>query len=358
MMMKLLLISLSVLFLQLHLVQTARGFDFHEKELEHEDSLRSLYERWRSHHSISRPTHESVKRFNVFRHNVLHVHHTNKKNKPYKLKLNRFSDMTHHEFESLFAGSKVKHHRMLRGPKRGQSGFMYENVTHLPPSVDWRERGAVTPVKNQRECGSCWAFSTVAAVEGINKIRTNKLVSLSEQELVDCDTEENQGCMGGLMEVAFEFIHKNGGLTTEKNYPYESDNNICRSKKGNGEWVKINGHEHVPDNDEEALLKAVAHQPVSVAIDAGSTDFQLYSEGVFTGECGTQLNHGVAVVGYGESEEGRKYWIVRNSWGDGWGEGGYVRIERSVDDKEGRCGIAMEASYPIKSPPSGPKDEL
>ncbi|CAH8386886.1 unnamed protein product [Eruca vesicaria subsp. sativa] len=343
--MKVVLILLSVLFL----LQASQGFDFHEKELETEESLSKLYERWRTHHSVSRASHEVIKRFNVFRHNVLHVHKTNKKNKPYKLKINRFADLTHHEFRKSYAGSNVKHHRMLRGPKRGSGRFMYENVTSVPSSVDWIEKGAVTDVKNQQDCGSCWAFSTVAAVEGINKIRTSKLVSLSEQELVDCDNEENEGCSGGLMEAAFDFIKNNGGIKTEETYPYISnDVDLCRAKYIEGETVTIDGHEHVPENDEEALLKAVAHQPVSVAIDAGSSDFQLYSEGVFTGECGTQLNHGVAIVGYGETQNGTKYWIVRNSWGPEWGEGGYVRIERGISENEGRCGIAMEASYPTK----------
>ncbi|XP_010426325.1 PREDICTED: KDEL-tailed cysteine endopeptidase CEP3 [Camelina sativa] len=349
--MKLFYIVLSFLFL----LQASQGFDFDEKELETEESVWKLYERWRGHHSVSRASHEALKRFNVFRHNVLHVHRTNKKNKPYKLKINRFADITHHEFRNSYAGSNVKHHRMLRGPKRGSGRFMYENVTIVPSSVDWREKGAVTKVKNQQDCGSCWAFSTVAAVEGINKIRTNKLVSLSEQELVDCDTEENQGCAGGLMEPAFEFIKNNGGIKTEETYPYDSnDVELCRAKYVDGETVTIDGHEHVADNDEEALLKAVAHQPVSVAIDAGSSDFQLYSEGVFTGECGTQLNHGVAIVGYGETKNGTKYWIVRNSWGPEWGEEGYVRIERGIAENEGRCGIAMEASYPTKLSSTGP----
>lgn len=147
--MKVVLIFLSVLFL----LQASQGFDFHENELQTEESLSNLYERWKNHHSVSRASHESIKRFNVFRHNVLHVHKTNKKNKPYKLKINRFADMTHHEFRNSYAGSNVKHHRMLRGPKRGSGRFMYENVTAVPSSVDWREKGAVTDVKNQQDCG-------------------------------------------------------------------------------------------------------------------------------------------------------------------------------------------------------------
>ncbi|CAD5325205.1 unnamed protein product [Arabidopsis thaliana] len=296
----------------------------------------------------------------------MHVHNTNKKNRSYKLKLNKFADLTINEFKNAYTGSNIKHHRMLQGPKRGSKQFMYdhENLSKLPSSVDWRKKGAVTEIKNQGKCGSCWAFSTVAAVEGINKIKTNKLVSLSEQELVDCDTKQNEGCNGGLMEIAFEFIKKNGGITTEDSYPYEGIDGKCDASKDNGVLVTIDGHEDVPENDENALLKAVANQPVSVAIDAGSSDFQFYSEGVFTGSCGTELNHGVAAVGYG-SERGKKYWIVRNSWGAEWGEGGYIKIEREIDEPEGRCGIAMEASYPIKLSSSNPtpkdgdvKDEL
>ncbi|QCE14890.1 vignain [Vigna unguiculata] len=343
----------------------ANSFDFHEKDLASEESLWDLYERWRSHHTVSRSLGEKHKRFNVFKANVMHVHNTNKMDKPYKLKLNKFADMTNHEFRSTYAGSKVNHHRMFRGTPHGNGTFMYENVGSVPASVDWRKKGAVTDVKDQGKCGSCWAFSTVVAVEGINQIKTNKLVTLSEQELVDCDTEENQGCNGGLMESAFEFIKQKGGITTESNYPYTAQEGTCDKSKVNDLAVSIDGHENVPANDEDALLKAVANQPVSVAIDAGGSDFQFYSEGVFTGDCSTDLNHGVAIVGYGTTVDGTNYWIVRNSWGAEWGEHGYIRMQRNISKKEGLCGIAMMPSYPIKNSSDNPtvsfsssKDEL
>lgn len=297
---------------------------------------------------MSRSLEDKHKRFNVFKENVMHVHKVNKMDKPYKLKLNKFADLTNHEFRSLYAGSKIRHHRMFHG-QRTNGSFMYEHVDRVPASVDWRKKGAVTPIKDQGQCGSCWAFSTIAAVEGINQIRTKKLVSLSEQALVDCDTSSNQGCNGGLMELAFEFINKKGGITTEENYPYKATDGKCNASKMNSPpKVSIDGHENVPQNNENALLKAVANQPVSVAIDAGDMSMQFYSEGVFTGECGTDLDHGVAAVGYGTTADGTKYWIVKNSWGAEWGEKGYIRMQRGVSAKEGLCGIAMEASYPIK----------
>lgn len=183
-------------------------------------------------------------------------------------------------------------------------------------------------------------------MEGINKIKTGTLISLSEQELVDCDTDkDDQGCNGGYMEKAFDFIHKNGGLTTEADYPYNGKDNTCNKAKAEDHAVKIEGYKMLPENDENSLQASVANQPVSVAIDAGGMEFQLYSSGIFSGFCGYELNHGVAAIGYGE-DDGNKYWIVKNSWGTGWGEKGYIRMKRDVSDKRGLCGIAMEASHP------------
>ncbi|BFG16274.1 hypothetical protein CerSpe_025480 [Prunus speciosa] len=333
----------------------AESFEFQEKDLASEESLWDLYERWRSHHTISHDLREKEKRFNVFKENVKHVHKVNQMSKPYKLKLNKFAAMTNHEFVRSYAGSKVSHYRSLHGSRR-ETAFTHENTDNLPPNVDWRKNGAVTGVKDQGKCGSCWAFSTVVAVEGINQIKTKALVSLSEQELVDCNRDPNEGCDGGLMEKAFDFIKKNGGITTEQNYPYRASDGPCDSTKTmNAPLVQIDGYENVPEDNENALMKAVANQPVSVAIDGGGRDFQFYSEGVFHGDCGTELNHGVAVVGYGATLDGTKYWIVKNSWGEEWGEKGYIRIQRGVDAEEGLCGIAKDPSYPMKSSPSNTK---
>ncbi|KAK4352278.1 hypothetical protein RND71_027796 [Anisodus tanguticus] len=162
--------------------------------------------------------------------------------------------------------------------------------------MDWRTKGAVTGIKDQGQCGCCCVFSAIAATEGINKIKTGKLISLLEQELMDCDRSSDMGCEGGLMDDAFKFIIKNHGLTTEFNYPSKGTDGNCKKSKESDDAAKITGYEDVPANSESALLKAVANQPISVAIDANGSDFQFYSNGVFTGECGTELDHGVTAI--------------------------------------------------------------
>lgn len=221
--------SIVLIFLSLLLIlNLTQSFDYNENDIASEENLWNLYERWRSYHRISRDLSDKNRRFNVFKANLEHVHKTNQMDKPYKLKLNQFADLTNHEFVSTYAGSKIAHHRMFHG-QRTKTDFVHQNST-LPTSVDWRQKGVVTDVKNQGQCGSCWAFSTVVAVEGINKIKTGKLVSLSEQELVDCD-KDNLGCGGGFMENAFGFIKSNGGITTESLYPYHAKDESCDKKK-------------------------------------------------------------------------------------------------------------------------------
>lgn len=184
-------------------------------------------------------------------------------------------------------------------------------------------------------------------MEGINKLSTGNLISLSEQELVDCDVRGgDQGCQGGLMDGAYKFIIENDGLTTEANYPYRGDDGVCDLNRASDPAATITGYADVPGNSEWALHLAVANQPVSVAIDASGYSFQFYSGGVFSGSCGTNLNHGVTAVGYGADNNGTKYWLVKNSWGTDWGEDGYIRMERDTYAVEGLCGIAMKASYP------------
>ncbi|CAN6449305.1 unnamed protein product [Victoria cruziana] len=337
-----------VLLMGLVLAGAAESVAFDHRDLESEESLWGLYERWRSHHSVSRDIDELLTRFNVFKHNVKFIHEFNKKGgNSYRLKLNAFGDLTNQEFRSLYANSKINHHRLLQGPKR-PSAAQRDDGADPPAAIDWRALGAVTDVKNQGQCGSCWAFSTVVAIEGITQIKTNKLVNVSEQELVDCDTQ-NGGCNGGLMERAFEFVEKNGGLALSKKYPYTATQGKCHVSKLKIHDVSIDGHDFVPEKNETALMQAVAVQPVSVAIEASGSAFQFYSEGVFTGPCGTELDHGVAIVGYGTEADGTKYWIVKNSWGSGWGENGFIKMARETSKPDGLCGIALYAVYPTKA---------
>ncbi|KAL8554593.1 hypothetical protein ACS0TY_002687 [Phlomoides rotata] len=314
-----------------------------------EDDARALYESWLAKHAKEyNAIDEKEKRFEIFKDNLKFIDEHNSVDRPYNLGLNRFADLTNEEYRSMFLGGKLDRKARLMN-RRTSNRYAVKAGDKLPESVDWREKGAVAPVKDQGQCGSCWAFSTIGAVEGINQIVTGDLKVLSEQELVDCDTTNNQGCNGGFMDSAYDFIIKNGGIDTEKDYPYRATDDTCDISRKNAKVVSIDSYEDVPENDEQALKKAVANQPVSVAIEAGGRAFQLYQSGVFTGHCGTDLDHGVVAVGYG-TEKGRDYWIVRNSWGSSWGENGYIRMERNVANiTTGKCGIAVEPSYPVKT---------
>jgi len=255
----------------------------------------------------------------------------------YTLGINQFADLTQSEWSSKYLG--YIHRRKV------SIGHSLPKAT--AKSVDWRTKGAVTPVKNQGQCGSCWSFSATGSMEGAWFIARNKLVSLSEQQLVDCSTAEgDQGCFGGLMDNAFEYVIKNGGLDTEGNYPYDARDGTCNKSLANRHAIQISSYHDVPTDDETQLEAAVQQQPVSVAIEADQPAFQFYKSGIFNKACGTQLDHGVLAVGYGE-ENGQKYWIVKNSWGDVWGDDGYIKMARDVTSPHGQCGIAMQPSYPV-----------
>lgn len=320
-----------------------------------EDEVRQLYEEWKAKHRKNSVElgEESLRRFDIFKDNLRYIdeHNRPENNHSYKLGLNRFADLTNEEFRSVYLGTKSKPTR----EKKLSDRYKVVDGDELPDEVDWRKKGAVPPIKDQGSCGSCWAFSAIGAVEGVNQIVTGDLIALSEQELVDCDTSYNEGCNGGLMDYAFEFIISNGGIDTEEDYPYKSRDGRCDTARKNTRVVTIDSYEDVPVNSEAALQKAVASQPVSVAIEAGGRSFQLYASGIFDGLCGTELDHGVVAVGYG-TENSKDYWIVRNSWGESWGEAGYVRLARNLaTSTAGKCGIALEASYPLKLGSNPPK---
>jgi KDEL-tailed cysteine endopeptidase len=346
------MLTAAMLLVACHAEETLLRLPVDRADLSDHALLAGQFSAWaQKHGKVYQAAEERAHRFLVWKDNLAYIQRHSEKNLSYWLGLTKFADLTNEEFRRQYTGTRIDRSRRAKR----KTGFMYAN-SEAPDAVDWREKGAVTTVKDQGSCGSCWAFSAIGSVEGINAIRTGEAVSLSEQELVDCDQEYNQGCNGGLMDYAFDFIIENGGIDTEKDYPYKGYDGRCDTSKKNAHVVTIDGYEDVPENDEEALKRAVAGQPVSVAIEAGGRDFQLYSGGVFTGQCGTDLDHGVLAVGYG-SEKGLDYWIVKNSWGDYWGENGYLRMQRNVKDDNnqfGLCGINIEPSYAVKTSPNPP----
>ncbi|KAG8227592.1 hypothetical protein J437_LFUL000693 [Ladona fulva] len=270
----------------------------------------------------------------------------------YKLRLNKFGDLLSHEFKSLVNGfNRTKSGKYLGASNLKGATYISPANVELPKHVDWRKLGAVTPVKDQRNCGSCWSFSATGALEGQHFRKTGKLVSLSEQNLIDCSTKYgNQGCNGGLMDQAFQYVKVNGGLDTEESYPYEAEDDKCRYLPEDSGATDV-GFVDIKEGSEDDLKAAIATVgPVSVAIDASHESFQFYSEGVYYDqECSsTELDHGVLAVGYGTekspSGEDQDYWLIKNSWSENWGIGGYVKIARN---KNNTCGVATQASYPL-----------
>lgn len=281
--------------------------------------------------------HDQQYRKSVFLTNLNKIRVHNSGNHTFTLAMNAFGDLTWEEFHAKYTGFK--------GPR--QAFIRSQNYADLsgdaPSAVDWTAQGAVTDVKNQGQCGSCWAFSSTGAIEGANFIKSGSLVSLSEQQLMDCSKSEgNDSCNGGLMDNAFEYVVSKG-ICLEKDYPYaEEDHWFCRPFCTAA--VHISSYADVSPTEEQLTL-AVAQQPVSVAIEADQDAFQFYSSGVMTGTCGTSLDHGVLAVGYG-TLDGKNYWKVKNSWGAGWGMDGYILLEKGNPQRGGQCGILMSASYP------------
>jgi len=259
--------------------------------------------------------------------------------KSYTLAMNKFGDLMHHEFTSMMNGYKRSSNK--------KKGIAYIKPAHasIPDSVDWREEGIVTDIKDQGQIGSSWAFSATGAIECAHAIATGDLVSLSEQQLVDCCTDcEEAWCNGGGMDAAFEYVKENGGIDTEESYEYDAVDEQCHFNPNNV-GATVSGFVDLPENDEEALKSAIATQgPCSVGIQADNDDFMFYSAGVYRNSKCTAagIDHGVLTVGYGD-DNGDEYWLVKNSWGEDWGDEGYIKIARNENNM---CGIAADASYP------------
>jgi C1A family cysteine protease len=294
----------------------------------------SAFAVWRDEFRVEfRTIPEYLHRFRIFEQNHVRMWvHNTFDNRTFTVGHNQFSHLTTEEFLEGFGVAPPLHtdyHRIAPV----QSHVM-------PDTIDWVAKGGVTPVKDQGQCGSCWSFSATGALEGAYFVKHGILVSLSEQQLVDCDGTSS-GCGGGLMDNAFRYVQHHP-LATEAEYPYKGIQGVCHTTGSDTPTLEVHSLVDLPAGNEDALAAAVAAQPVSVAIQANEFAFQFYKAGVLTAACGKQLDHGVLLVGYGV-EAGVPYWKIKNSWGPKWGESGYIRIERGTN----KCGVAESASFPV-----------
>jgi len=318
-MLKVVLISLA-LFLGVALAS------FSEKE--YQDAFVS----WMHEHERTYAAHEFFLRFNAFRENMDYVHAWNSKGSSTVLGLNSLADISNAEYQAIYLGTHIDVSATYTP--------VFEDVSVVEATVDWRTSGAVTAIKDQGQCGSCWSFSATGAIEGIQHIKAGKLVSVSEQNLMDCSTAYgNQGCNGGLMTSAFKYVQANKGIDTETSYPYTAKAGTCHYSSANL-GATIAGYKTIASGSESALTTAIAQQPISVAIDASHNSFQLYKSGIYyEAACSSsRLDHGVLAIGYDTD-----YFLVKNSWGTSWGIAGYIQMARG---KANNCGIATQAAYP------------
>ncbi|KAJ8417516.1 hypothetical protein AAFF_G00223590 [Aldrovandia affinis] len=315
----------------LHLAHLAPSFSSEEEY---------QFKTWMIKYNRAYDLEEYYHRLQIFTENKQRIDRHNAGDHKYTMGVNQFSDMTFTEFRKSF---------LLTVPQNcsATKGGHFRTNGPYPDSVDWRKKGNyVTPVKNQGPCGSCWTFSTTGCLESVTAIATGKLLLLSEQQLVDCaQAFNNHGCNGGLPSQAFEYLKYSKGLMTEDDYPYTAQDGTCKYKpEMAAAFVKevVNITTYV----EMDMVDAVARlNPVSLAFEVTS-DFMQYQDGVYSStECHNttdMVNHAVLAVGYGV-EKGTPYWIVKNSWGAGWGMQGYFLIARGKN----MCGLAACSSYPI-----------
>jgi C1A family cysteine protease len=278
---------------------------------------------------------EFGRRYNIFKDNLNTISRLNSQQSTATFGVNQFADLTAEEFSKLYKGYKKTNASVAAGifAVNGAPG-------QAPTSWDWRSKGVVSAVKNQEQCGSCWAFSATEGVESAWAMAGHTVPVLAPQQIVDCDTQD-AGCNGGDLPTAFAYVHKEG-LEGESDYPYKGVDEKCHYNSADVE-VKISGFAYATTSKSEpAMLTAsYSHGPLSICVDASS--WQTYTGGIITSHCGTQLDHCVQIVGWATSSNGVDYWIVRNSWGTSWGISGYIYIERNKD----LCGVAEEATYVV-----------
>jgi C1A family cysteine protease len=293
-----------------------------------------LYREWMKKYNKVYGVGEAPMRFAIWNKAYEFAQEHNAKGLSWTCGVNQFSDLTREEFSAMYLGYNWN-------PNRERTRVKLLDESSVPTSVDWRTQGAVTPIKNQGQCGSCWSFSTTGSLEGLHFLNNGTLVSFSEQQLVDCSSSYgNSGCNGGLMDNAFKYVEAKG-IEQESTYPYKAASGTCQYVASKTVF-KNTGYSDVTAKNPTQLKAAVALGPVSIAIEADQSAFQQYTNGTISSNCGTSLDHGVLIVGYTSS-----YWIVKNSWGTSWGEQGYVNIASGTQNNgAGVCGINSEPSYP------------
>jgi len=300
-----------------------------------EFEYQGMFTRWVAENDKAYTHEEFFHRYNTFKANVDFVNTNNAANKSYTVAINKFADLNTAEFGAMMCGYKPE--------LRASAVFPEPTVTVAANPVDWVAKGAVTPVKDQGQCGSCWAFSATVGIEGAWFLAKGQLVSVAEQQLVDCSgSQGNQGCNGGLMDYAFQYVIQNKGIGSEASYKYTARDGVCKKVPS---VVTIKSFKDVAQSDEDALITAIQTQPISIAIEADQACFQFYHGGILDdASCGTNLDHGVLATGFGtDSASGKDYWRVKNSWGASWGDRGYI----SMVAHKNQCGLSQMNSYPI-----------
>jgi len=376
--------STTLVLLTVFALALCSSFAIDLEAVKHQDTalFYNIFKDWTAQHNKQYGVEEMAIRFYNWKSNYDYVQEHNTKGLSYTLEMNHFADLTTEEFSALHLGLNVNNNKNKKESSNNKNENKKDednkndnkkdennkkenqndrhNYNHddnrnenhkdnapvIPESIDWRNLGAVTSVKNQGQCGGCWAFSACGALEGLHAIKQKKLMSFSEQQLLDCsDNYGNEGCEGGLMTAGFQYT-ESFGVEPDVDYPFTGTDGTCTA---NSQRVAFRnkGYEEVTANDASALKAAVAQQPVSVGIAASSLTVQLFQGGVITNGCGTDLDHGVLAVGYDTTSYGQNYWIIKNSWGASWGLNGYFNIAMgSENNGEGVCGINMMASYP------------